>query len=691
MSAPATEPSKRPRPPCSVCNNLDIRGHHKTQGNRLNLYINPSMFKGKCEYCYLLKSMVGYFAPRTPLVIHVHIVLWQPIRVSFDTSRLDRGSPSDSSDSSDTSEFEFDPSDGDQSFAFYLQDKSPAFPGLGLRGPYLTSTELDTSTGFVKARLQKCLADHPSCSKRLDGPLPTRVLDVGPNGADVLRLVSDPNIRTRYLTLSHCWGGKQPLMTTKANLDEMLAGIEFEKLPVVFQQAVEVARKLDVQYIWIDSLCIIQDSQEDWERESPKMGDYYEQSYLTIATAASPDPTVAFLGQRDEKWRPIKFDLLSRYHGPQAVYAQRLPTTREDEGQLFSRAWAWQEAALSSRTIYFAPSDLIWECWSRITPQHYSHDLNTSGRMGFSTILSRLRQMSNDLEDDPNPRGEAQTSEAHDAAEVSESDDSSIAVVDRINYVWDDWDGLVSAYSSRLLTFAEDKLPALSGVAARVHSETKSDYVAGLWKDNLVVDLCWEVSEERGREVLAPTPTSYVAPSWSWASVTQKVETQVERTIQNLEPKVTVVEVSCEVPGLNPFGRVSKGHIALRGPLVEVELWCTDPYQAAGYSLKTAGVSRKQWFFEPDCLLTAHKMGLFRSATVRRATQGEEGSKFKVKALCLYIGVARFLDGKDKGRHFAMVLGNAGDGSGAYCRVGLANCERGDLFNGAAEKEVRIV
>lgn len=213
----------------------------------------------------------------------------------------------------------------------------------------------------------ECNTKHESCKKQLELPLPTRVVSVGSSDADT-RLVELKNVPARYVILSHCWGSKQPLRTIMTNFKDMKKSINANSLPVVFQQAIWIVRMLRIEYIWIDSLCIIQDSQSDWELESLQMCDYYENSFLTISTATSPNSTIPFLGPRDTRWWPAKLNLTNG-SSSEDVYAQRITSEQEEEGMPFTRAWTWQEAAMSSRTIYFTPSELIWECSEHVVPQ----------------------------------------------------------------------------------------------------------------------------------------------------------------------------------------------------------------------------------------------------------------------------------------------------------------------------------
>jgi hypothetical protein len=94
----------------------------------------------------------------------------------------------------------------------------------------------------------------------------------------------------RYLTLSHRWGhGCEKFSTTQDNVDQRKVGLDISELPKGIQDAIQVARNLEVQFIWIDSLCIVQDDDSDWARESVCMEDIYASSYCTIAVTSLDD------------------------------------------------------------------------------------------------------------------------------------------------------------------------------------------------------------------------------------------------------------------------------------------------------------------------------------------------------------------------------------------------------------------
>ncbi|KAH7369637.1 heterokaryon incompatibility protein-domain-containing protein [Rhexocercosporidium sp. MPI-PUGE-AT-0058] len=176
-----------------------------------------------------------------------------------------------------------------------------------------------------------CTSKHKMCGDGSLRTLPTRVLDlcIGENCLEASIITGEGKI-ARYCTLSHCWGqrGNHRLLT-KATLSSWLTAFYIGELPQTYQDVIAVTKQLVLRYLWIDSLCIIQDDQEDWERESSKMGDIYQNSYITIAATCAADSSVGMFSHA----RPI--------HRPRVVYQERL---------------------LSPRILHFLREELACEC-----------------------------------------------------------------------------------------------------------------------------------------------------------------------------------------------------------------------------------------------------------------------------------------------------------------------------------------
>jgi len=95
------------------------------------------------------------------------------------------------------------------------------------------------------------------------------------DSASPIRLISSNGLKADFAALSHCWGGVTPLTATKATLASRMRQIEMSELPKTFQEVVQIVRRLNLRYLWIDTLCIIQDDPKDWMQESADMCHVY--------------------------------------------------------------------------------------------------------------------------------------------------------------------------------------------------------------------------------------------------------------------------------------------------------------------------------------------------------------------------------------------------------------------------------
>jgi heterokaryon incompatibility protein (HET) len=188
--------------------------------------------------------------------------------------------------------------------------------------------------------------------------MPTRLIYMG---RSELRLETSHSSSVRYAALSHRWGDGPPFCTLDSNLDELCREIPFELLPRNFQDAIRVTRSLGLSYLWIDSLCIIQKNEEDWNREAARMGDVFSNAYCTIAASSATSSVQGFLS------RPHQLPLFATLPGPGSArfhVSECLEDFHRDveTAPLNTRGWVFQERALSRRTLHFTSNQVYWEC-----------------------------------------------------------------------------------------------------------------------------------------------------------------------------------------------------------------------------------------------------------------------------------------------------------------------------------------
>jgi hypothetical protein len=226
--------------------------------------------------------------------------------------------------------------------------------------------------------LQRC-AEHEACSN-LKGFVPSRLISLGDSNEDIRLSESVPTCEgIRWAALSHCWDGSSPCKLLQANLFTLQQRIDYTTLPATFCNAIEVVRELGIYYLWIDSLCIVQDDKNDWELEAARMGMVYGRAFVVLCAASSPNPQTSFLGQRDEMWLPkmFEFETVQGDNVPIMVRQRHLlaaplgqgsyepPFTSawaslKPVGPLYKRGWCFQETFLATRILHFAPGAIIF-------------------------------------------------------------------------------------------------------------------------------------------------------------------------------------------------------------------------------------------------------------------------------------------------------------------------------------------
>lgn len=251
------------------------------------------------------------------------------------------------------------------SFTNTFADEDKANNHTQIGSPWLPDPGSTPHFSIMKQWLSVCQKTHnhdQSTPRPLSlYDLPTRVIDCSPSGANSLRLTdSIVMVSQDYTAFSHCWG--QSLMfTTNNTINDLRIGIDFATLPPSFQDAVTVTRGLGIRYLWIDSLCIIQDNKEDWDHEATRMQHVFSNATCVIAASSASSSSQGFLQVK----RPPRPSVTVRSPKGELLYiCKSIDNFHRDveEAVLNKRGWVLQERALARRSIHFTSTQLYMEC-----------------------------------------------------------------------------------------------------------------------------------------------------------------------------------------------------------------------------------------------------------------------------------------------------------------------------------------
>ncbi|KAI0381199.1 heterokaryon incompatibility protein-domain-containing protein [Hypomontagnella monticulosa] len=434
-----------------------------------------------------------------------------------------------------------------------------------LRGiPKRRPINIDTSTEASLRWAQDQIESHQTCwdSQITESFVPTRLIDVDPNILDGDVYIDDEVPKgSKYIALSYCWGEYMPqCQTTSKTLSDRKQRIPWSTLPKTLQDAITFTRRLGIQYLWVDCVCILQGDSEDWARESSQMFHVYRHSYVTLAAVWGRDSnsglfsTMADFNPRllarlrlgDEHW-PL---YVRRSHAPIFEWGgdmvRKLP--------LFRRAWAYQERLISTRVLYFTQDELAFECFCDaacecgVTEQQLQHKEVAKKKTFFDVVINHTIESS---------RQSNRTS--------SKIDDSPMAL----------WRQMASQYSWLNLSDKGDRLPAIGAVAEQFQLARPGErYLAGLWSGSLLGDLMWygDTHTNRFRSSGTKAQNRGSAPTWSWAfSDMDYIGYPIQvRPIYQYSGPISyseVVEASCSYVDDNPFGVLTDSSLKLRGRL----------------------------------------------------------------------------------------------------------------------------
>jgi hypothetical protein len=422
----------------------------------------------------------------------------------------------------------------------------------------------------IREWVANCVSEHKECRQHPrelsdHSTPPTRVIDVGSIKDSVAhpRLVNTNSTSVSYVALSHRWAESKPLKTTLDNLRSHQEELPNDIAPT-FRDAIEVTRQLGFQYLWIDSLCIIQDDAEDWRRESRIMGDIFSGASVTIAAVDSvdkngtdhgillrqPDPLAVTirlpfdrkpLSALSEKIFGVndgvyvwKYKWLARKDSTDdAIYEHNTITLRPriislhqrvKRSQWYKRAWVLQERLLAHRIIYFMKEKVYWSCFSKTHEQEGGDPTGAIRSSLFSISKQSLSQR---------------------------------------------WRTTVSEYVNCHISLNSDRLVAIEGISRILGTCSSIKVHAGILDEETAESLLW-YTEHGPLEKFS----DFHAPSWTWASLDGIISFDIpaphgvtsESLVKNLEINV---KPECDVNSSKDRCQVTcvSGYVCLSCPV----------------------------------------------------------------------------------------------------------------------------
>jgi hypothetical protein len=356
------------------------------------------------------------------------------------------------------------------------------------------------------------------------------------------------------------------------NLAEFTSAIPEDTLPQTIKDAIILTRALDISYIWIDALCIIQNNAQDWEVEAAKMASVYGGAYVVLSAATGESCDSGFLGPR--RYSHHALSLGSDGRNPEPVYAFLEAGNGVDAGEkmhdfvlsgylseknlatacpVYGRGWCLQEQVLAARLVHFTDSEMVMECAEAVTCE--------CGAVAGQNKQHCLPNNPPELPPTPRKPHWYQTTR----------------VVKDVRKGLGAWWSCVEQYSVRHLSVETDRLPAISGIAESLSECGLGSYCAGIWEADLPSGLLWGVIPQHPAK--PRRPAEYTAPSWSWASVMAPIlrpDQPIPLSFLGdkaalLPARAEIVKVECEPRSVSPFGRLLRASLTLKATAIALE------------------------------------------------------------------------------------------------------------------------
>ncbi|KAK4446191.1 HET-domain-containing protein [Podospora aff. communis PSN243] len=429
---------------------------------------------------------------------------------------------------------------------------------LGLKEPMSQSYTEERRIQWMAEQLSNCCGHgHTQADPEI---IPERLLSLKPG----LRLIDKseyPERRPRYAALSYCWGkaeeAKSQLTTTISTLAQRRLGVDLQSASPVLQDAIQIARALSIPYLWVDSICILQDDIADWERQCVDVATIYNNAYVTLCASSSTSCLEGFLKQRGSKiCMPFtssqsqgitgSYDLDFKWAeswSPSLDFTERELWNDLSECRWANRGWTFQEARSSTRQLVFGQANLHFLCPSGAITMGDSQEEFSLAKQHFISMMGK--------EESPQDGYRLWSKHLHS----------------------------YSRFTARSFTQPTDLLPGLSGLAANANKALQGDYVAGLWKQDLHLGLLWYASRSQlaGLSGCLSRCTShdgtYLVPSWSPIGYGYDLSDDfrgLELWFDDFQVETERISAETVLKGSNPYGAIKDAWLSVRGTMLDL-------------------------------------------------------------------------------------------------------------------------
>lgn len=360
-------------------------------------------------------------------------------------------------------------------------------------------------------------------------------------------------------------GKNQLVELLRENIDQFKVSIDIDTLHRTSRDAVNMTRALNVEYLWIDSLCIIQDDKSATEREIIRMHAVYSGSTLNLLADFASDCDGGFFGGEQPSGDIAAVTIVPRGYAYEQVLehsvayialADGWAWTALREGPTARRAWCVQERMLAPRMVQFTRTQALWQCKSGIASELFPRGSLWSNSSGVRDGM----------------KGPAEPFHLYESDGQAGSVDKIIEDLVGSDQVSEHWNSFVGYYSQSALTFEEDRYSAMAGVIGRIlhqKPEFTRDYIVGTWRQHLPVSLAWQ---RLRRSKLSRIPRGR-KPTWSWSAL--EGEVMMNGGVINHFSKL----INVEIYGAGPQGllKPSAGMVIIEAPVFTVQQVAVEP------------------------------------------------------------------------------------------------------------------